>query len=211
MDAAIEKLLILALPIIFAITMQQAVQAYVANYFGDRTPAMSGRLTFNPAKHIDIVGTLVVPAICIMLGGILFGWAKPVPIDFRNLRNPKKSIIWIEAAGPLACLAMAILWTLMLKASTYMGGNAYQVPLSLMSEAGMQVNVVLMVLNLIPIPPLAGGRILIAWLPTHLALKLAKLEPWGMILVVVLMMLHILQIVMVPIIIVLLTLLKALV
>ena len=182
----IQKIAIYALPVIFAITVHEAAHGYAARYFGDMTAHLAGRISLNPIKHIDPFGTILVPALMMMAGGILFGWAKPVPVDFSRLRNPKRDMLWVAAAGPASNLVMAILWVFALKFSaglpTYIG-----VPLELMAQAGVMINVVLMVLNLLPLPPLDGGRIAVSLLPHHLAYRYAKVERYGFIILIVLL------------------------
>ncbi len=184
--SVIQKIAIYALPVIFAITVHEAAHGYAARYFGDQTAARAGRITLNPLKHIDPFGTILLPAMTIFLGGILFGWAKPVPVDFGKLRNPKKDMLWVAAAGPAANLVMAIFWIFILKFSINMP-DAFIVPLTLMAKAGVGINIVLMVLNLLPLPPLDGGRIAVSLLPRDLAMKFAQLERYGFIILIVLL------------------------
>ncbi|MGZ8982596.1 MAG: site-2 protease family protein [Methylotenera sp.] len=182
----IQKIVIYALPVIFAITVHEAAHGYVAKYFGDMTAFNEGRISLNPIKHIDPFGTILLPAITIMLGGILFGWAKPVPVDFNRLRNPKKDMLWVAAAGPASNFIMAIFWALVIKfALTAPEAIAY--PLALMGKAGVSINIVLMVLNLLPLPPLDGGRIAVSLLPHRLARPFAQLERYGFIILIVLL------------------------
>ena len=182
----IQKIVIYALPVIFAITVHEAAHGYVAKYFGDMTAFNEGRISLNPIKHIDPFGTILLPAITIMLGGILFGWAKPVPVDFNRLRNPKKDMLWVAAAGPASNFIMAIFWALVIKfALTAPESIAY--PLALMGKAGVSINIVLMVLNLLPLPPLDGGRIAVSLLPHRLARPFAQLERYGFIILIVLL------------------------
>jgi Zn-dependent protease len=185
MEEFVSTLAIWALPVIFAITLHEAAHGYVARHFGDPTAYLAGRISLNPIRHIDPVGTLLVPgailAMSKLLGGgaILFGWAKPVPVDFSRLRHPKRDMLWVAAAGPGANLFMALIWAMFFKLATVMPENSYTVPLMKMSDAGIQINAILMLLNLIPIPPLDGGRIAVSLLPHHLAWRFAKLEPFG--------------------------------
>lgn len=185
MDSLIPTLAIWAVPVLLAITLHEAAHGYVARHFGDPTAHLAGRITLNPIKHIDPVGTLLVPAGILALSslfggsGILFGWAKPVPVDFSRLRQPKADMLWVAAAGPFVNLLMAMGWALAFKLATILPPSDYTVPLMKMSDAGMQINSVLMVLNLLPIPPLDGGRIAVSLLPHRLAWRFAQLEPYG--------------------------------
>jgi len=183
----IQKIAVYALPVIFAITLHEAAHGYAARHFGDTTAYMLGRISLNPLRHIDPIGTVLVPLLTLLLGGILFGWAKPVPVNFSHLRNPKKDMLWVAAAGPMANLAMAVFWTIMIKLATLMPGNSLALPLFLMGQAGVTINVVLMILNLLPLPPLDGGRIAVSLLPHNLAYRFALIEPYGLILLVLLM------------------------
>jgi Zn-dependent protease len=193
----IQKIAVYALPIIFAITVHEASHGYVARYFGDMTAHFQGRITLNPLKHIDPFGTILVPAVMLMAGGFLFGWAKPVPVDFSRLRNPKRDMMWVAAAGPVSNLIMAILWALILNFSSLVPA-AFTVPLQLMAQAGITINVVLMVLNLLPLPPLDGGRIAVSLLPNHLAAKYARVEPYGFFILLALLITGILGVIMGP-------------
>ena len=185
MDSLISALAIWALPVLLAITLHEAAHGYVARYFGDPTADQAGRITLNPLRHIDPVGTLLVPASILALsslfgaGGILFGWAKPVPVNFSRLRNPKADMLWVAAAGPFTNLLMALGWAILFRIALVGEPGAYTVPLLKMADAGMQINAVLMVLNLLPLPPLDGGRIAVSLLPHHLAWRCARLEPYG--------------------------------
>ena len=181
----LQTLAIYALPVIFGITLHEAAHGYVARHFGDNTAYVLGRVSLNPVRHIDMVGTILLPLLILVAskllgtGGILFGWAKPVPVDFSALRHPKRDMLWVAAAGPLANLLMAMLWALTLKIALITPLNAFTLPLSLMAEAGITVNLVLMVLNLLPILPLDGGRIAVSLLPNRLAYSYSRLEPYG--------------------------------
>ena len=182
----IQKIVIYALPVIFAITVHEAAHGYAAKHFGDMTAFNAGRITLNPLKHIDPFGTILLPALTIMLGGILFGWAKPVPVDFRRLRNPKKDMLWVAAAGPASNFVMAIFWVLLMKFSVNMP-EVFALPMALMAKAGVSINIVLMVLNLLPLPPLDGGRIAVSLLPMRLARPFAQIERYGFIILIVLL------------------------
>jgi Zn-dependent protease len=175
----IQKISVYALPVLFAITLHEAAHAYVAKYWGDNTAYNLGRVSLNPLRHIDPVGTILLPLMCLAVGGFLFGWAKPVPVRFGNLRNVRAGMRWVAAAGPLANFAMAVLWVLLFKLAVVMN-NSYSEPLALMSQAGIGINVVLMVLNLMPLLPLDGGRIVESLLPPGLAYQYSRLEPYGM-------------------------------
>lgn len=194
---AIQRIAIYALPVLFAITVHEAAHGYAARYFGDMTAAAAGRISLNPMRHIDPIGTLVLPAITLLVGGMLFGWAKPVPVNFSRLRNPKSDMLWVAAAGPGSNFVMALLWALAIRIAVFLPPFIAQ-PLALMGAAGIMINVVLMVLNLLPIPPLDGGRIAVSLLPMPWAQRFAQLEPYGFVILLILMFTHILGIVMWP-------------
>jgi len=179
----IQKIAIYALPVIFAITVHEAAHGFAARFFGDMTADRAGRITLNPLKHIDPIGTILLPALTLLVGGILFGWAKPVPVDFSRLRNPKRDMLWVAAAGPASNFVMALFWALMIKLSVS-SPNIYSEPMALMGQAGVMINVVLMVLNLLPLPPLDGGRIAVSLLPNHMAYKYAQVERFGLIILI---------------------------
>lgn len=197
----IQIITIWALPVIFAITLHEAAHGYVARYFGDMTAYEAGRISLNPLRHIDPMGTVVVPLVTLLLtvsfGGILFGWAKPVPVNFGRLRRPKQDMLWVAAAGPGINLAMALFWALMIKIGPTLPGN-FATPLMLMGQAGVQINVVLMVLNLLPLPPLDGGRIAVSLLPAHAALRFSRIEPYGIVILLVLLVTGVLNVVLFP-------------
>ncbi|MBB5016952.1 Zn-dependent protease [Chitinivorax tropicus] len=196
----IQKICVYAIPVLFAITMHEAAHAYAAMRFGDRTAAELGRLSLNPIRHIDWVGTILLPMVCLALGGFLFGWAKPVPVDFRRLRHPLRDMVWVAGAGPASNLAMAIGWVLMLKLAMANPDSYFSLPLAYMAQAGVGINVSLMVLNLLPIPPLDGGRIAVGLLPRSLAQPLAGIEPYGMFILIGLMATGLLTALMQPLI-----------
>jgi Zn-dependent protease len=184
-----QKVAIWALPVLFAITLHEVAHGWVASKFGDQTARLSGRLTINPIKHIDLMGTIVVPLLMLFFSGFIFGWAKPVPVDARNLRNPRRDMAIVAIAGPVSNLLMAIFWAAIAKVGILLlDGNAWLgVPLVLMGEAGIMINLVLGVLNCIPIPPLDGGRVLSNLLPGRWAWHLAKIEPYSLLILVLLM------------------------
>ncbi len=185
----IQILAVLVLPVLFAITVHEAAHGWAAGYLGDRTARMLGRVTLNPLKHIDPIGTVVVPLATFFLTGFLFGWAKPVPVDVRNLHNPRRDMALVALAGPGANLLMAILWGLAIQLALALWNVSPWLaqPLAYMGAAGVLINVLLMVLNLFPLLPLDGGRVLNALLPRHLAMSFSRLEPYGLILLVVLL------------------------
>ncbi|MGB4813065.1 MAG: site-2 protease family protein [Methylophilaceae bacterium] len=182
----IQKIIIYATPIILAITVHEAAHGYAARHFGDFTAEKAGRITLNPFKHIDLFGTILLPAMTIFLGGVLFGWAKPVPVNFEALRNPKKDMLWVAAAGPASNFVMAIIWVLVLKLSLG-ASEAVAIPLAAMAQAGISINIVLMVLNLLPLPPLDGGRIAVSLLPHDLAQRFAQVERFGFVILIALL------------------------
>jgi Zn-dependent protease len=196
----VQTVAIYALPVLFAITLHEAAHGYVARHFGDMTAHAQGRISLNPARHIDIVGTIVVPLIILLLSGgkFLFGWAKPVPVNYSALKRPRQHMAWVAAAGPGANLVMALVWALLLKLAVVLPPNFFSMPLRLMGEAGIVVNLVFMFLNLLPILPLDGGRILASLLPHRAAWQYAKLEPWGVPLLLVLLVTNVLNFVLEP-------------
>lgn len=178
----VQKIIIWVIPVIFAVTIHETAHGWVALQFGDRTAQMLGRLTLNPIKHIDPIGTIVVPAVLAVTTGFIFGWAKPVPVNERNLRNPKKDMAWVALAGPFSNLIMAILWSIIV-----LIGLSFSDALAYMGLVGIFINSILMLLNLLPLPPLDGGRILMSVLPGPLAWKLSRIEPYGFIILVALL------------------------
>ncbi len=195
----VQKVAIWVIPVLFAITLHEVAHGWVASKFGDQTARLAGRLTINPMKHIDLMGTVVVPLMMLVLGGFIFGWAKPVPVDPRNLRNPRYNMVVVAAAGPIANLLMAIFWAGIVKLG--LNVNAwFGVPLIYMGQAGMMINIVLCVLNCLPIPPLDGGRALCNLLPGQLGWSLYRLEPYGFLILILLMLTGVLSYVMEPII-----------
>ena len=190
MDIAnlIQTIAIYALPVIFAITVHEAAHGYVARYFGDNTAWVMGRVTLNPMKHIDLVGTIVMPVLLYVAtaGTFLFGYAKPVPVRFGNLRKPKQHMVWVALAGPGANFLQALLWGVLLYLAN--GAGVTERFVLEMCRAGMLVNVVMFVFNLFPLPPLDGGRILVGLLPWRQAQLVSRVEPWGFFIVMALVL-----------------------
>ncbi|MBS0336057.1 MAG: site-2 protease family protein [Proteobacteria bacterium] len=200
MNQLIQTIAIYALPVLFAITLHEAAHGYVARHFGDMTAFAQGRISLNPLRHVDPVGTLLVPLVILLVSGgrFLFGWAKPVPVNYSALRKPKQHMAWVAAAGPAANLAMAIGWALLLKAGMAMPESSYSEPMARMAEAGVRVNLIFMLLNLLPILPLDGGRVLASLLPNRMSWQYAKLEPWGLPVLLVLVVTNMLDAVLGP-------------
>jgi Zn-dependent protease len=200
----IQTIAIYALPVLFAITLHEAAHGYVARHFGDMTAYAQRRISLNPLRHVDPVGTLLVPLVILLLSGgrFLFGWAKPVPVNYSALRKPKQHMAWVAAAGPLANLAMALGWALLLKAGLVLPESSYSEPMVRMAEAGVRVNLIFMFLNLLPILPLDGGRILASLLPNRMSWQYAKLEPFGLPVLLVLAVTNLLDAVLSPLLVV---------
>ena len=181
MDIAnlIQTVAIYALPVLFAITVHEAAHGYMARHFGDNTAYLQGRITLNPVKHIDPIGTIAMPLLLYFAtsGAFLFGYAKPVPVDFNALRNPKRDMVWVALAGPASNFAQAIFWALMLVVLAAM--NVDEPFFVKMAQAGILVNLVMWAFNLFPLPPLDGGRILVGLLPWKQAQMVSRIEPWG--------------------------------
>ena len=178
----VQKIIIAAVPIIFAITVHEVAHGWVASKLGDPTAKLAGRLTLNPVKHIDPLGTIAVPLLMIALTPFAFGWAKPVPVDWRNLKQPRRDMALVAAAGPGANIIMLALWTLLLSVLPTTGAGASYMPalLSEMAKIGIIINIVLIALNLLPLPPLDGSRIVTAFLSPAAAHKYNMLERWGL-------------------------------
>ena len=187
----VQTLAVWSLPVLFSFTLHEVVRGRVALALGDRTARDMGRLSFNPMKHVDPVGTLLLPGIMIALhSGFMFGWGKPVPIDPRNFKNPRRDFAIVSAVGPLSYLGMAIAWGLVAKLALIQGAqDGVWLGVGLMSRAGMLINLSLMVLNLLPLPPLDGGRVLVGLLPAPSAYKLAQVERYSPFILLLLMML----------------------
>jgi Zn-dependent protease len=184
----IQIITIYAVPLILAITLHEAAHAYAARYFGDSTAYMLGRMTLNPFKHIDPVWTIVIPIVTLLLSPFAFGAAKPVPVNFAALRNPKRDMIWVAAAGPLANFFMMLAWAAIGKVIVGLPNSPPVEFLAYVAEAGITVNALLMVFNLFPLLPLDGGRIVTGLLPDRLAYSYSRLEPYGMMILVLLIL-----------------------
>lgn len=179
-DQLMQTIAIAAIPILFAITLHEAAHGYVARHFGDMTAFQQGRISLNPLRHIDPIGTILLPLLTLWMGGILFGWAKPVPVNFAALRRPKQDMLWVALAGPASNLFMALCWALVAKLAWMFPSSYFAEPMLEMARIGININAVLMVLNLLPLPPLDGGRIAVSLLPHRPAYKLSLIEPYGM-------------------------------
>jgi Zn-dependent protease len=194
----IQYFTISIIPVLLAITVHEAAHGYAAKHFGDKTAYFLGRITLNPIKHIDPVGTVVIPGMLLLLSApFLFGWAKPVPVNFSNLNNPKKDMMWVALAGPASNLVMAIIWAIILglfKSS----GASYALFVIGMAQVGIMINLVLMLLNLLPIPPLDGGRMAVSLLPSPWSYKLASIERYGMFILIFLIVSGLLSAILLP-------------
>jgi Zn-dependent protease len=199
-DQLIQTIALAAIPVLFAITLHEAAHGYVAKHFGDMTAYQAGRISLNPLRHIDPVGTVLLPLLTLWMGGILFGWAKPVPVNFAALRNPKKDMLWVAIAGPASNLVMALGWALLYKMGLIFSENYFADAALGMAMWGIKINVVLMVLNLLPLPPLDGGRVAVSLLPHRQAYQLAKIEPYGMFILIFLAVTPVLSLILSPII-----------
>ena len=212
MDATtIQKITIWILPVLLAVSLHEAAHAWMADKKGDPTSRLMGRLTFNPIKHIDPIGTILVPTLMIVMTGFAFGWAKPVPVDARNLQNPKKDMMWVALAGPASNFIMAIIWAIFLHISVMFvdSRSAVSLFLLLVPVAGITINVILGVLNLLPIPPLDGGRIINGLLSPQISEKYSKIEPYGFFIIIALMLTGILSYIIFPVIALVLMVLSA--
>jgi Zn-dependent protease len=195
-----QQFVIWSLPVLFAITMHEVAHGWVASKCGDQTAKLMGRLTLNPIKHIDPIGTILVPAVLFALGNFIFGWAKPVPVDARNLQNPRRDMIWVSLAGPLSNFIMAFIWAAAAKIGfSLVETNAWLgVPLFFMGKAGIMINLFLGLLNFIPIPPLDGSKILMSLLPPRFTPLMQKLELYSFLIIVLLAMSGILNMILMP-------------
>jgi Zn-dependent protease len=189
MDELIRNLAVYALPVLFALTMHDAAQAFVAKRFGDNTAHAAGRTTFNPLAHIDPIGTIVIPVAMYLMSGFVFGYAKPLPINYGQMRHPKRDMAWVALSGPGANFLMALIWLLIAIFLDYFGVQE-RFP-HLVADAGVQTNLWLMAFNLLPIPSMDGGRVLFSILPHKAAFQFARLEPYGFIILLALIFLHV--------------------
>ncbi|HLR13849.1 MAG TPA: site-2 protease family protein [Burkholderiaceae bacterium] len=189
----VQTITVYALPVLFGITIHEAAHGYVARHFGDPTAWQAGRISLNPIRHVDPVGTIAVPLFLLLtsklLGGagVLFGWAKPVPVNWNKLRNPKRDMLWVALAGPASNMLMAILWAMSASILFRMGMQNDDFWFR-MAIAGIQINLILMALNMLPLPPLDGGRIVFSLLPDQMAAQYAKIEPYGLLILILLML-----------------------
>ena len=185
----LQKIIVWPIPVLFAITVHEVAHGWVARRLGDQTAWRLGRLTLNPVKHVDLVGTIIVPALMLMFTPFVLGWAKPVPVDWRNLRKPKTDMIWVALAGPGSNFLMACAWALVLRVVVHYHQALPWIvgPLVLMCIAGVFVNSLMMVLNLLPLPPLDGGRVLTGLLPPALARRVGRIEPFGIFILIALL------------------------
>ncbi len=198
MNDTIQTIAVYALPVLFAITLHEAAHAYAARYFGDLTAYSQGRMSLNPARHIDPIGTVLLPLVLALLSSpFIFGYAKPVPVDYARLNHPKRDMMWVALAGPAANLLMALGW--MILYFVLYGADLREEYFFRVSEAGILVNLVLFAFNLFPLPPLDGGRIMTSLLPGRYAHKYARLEPYGFFIVLALAMLNLLKYWMIPV------------
>ena len=196
LNEIIQTIAIWALPVIFAITVHEVAHGWMAKKYGDNTAYAQGRLTLNPIHHIDWLGTIILPVLLLVSGtGMIFGWAKPVPVNGRYFKNPRKDMAMVALAGPVSNLLMALGWALCARFAFLINIESITIPLSLMGKAGISINLVLAVINLIPIPPLDGSRIITAILSNNMAYKYNQIEPYGFYILIALMYFGILGII----------------
>ena len=183
------QIIIWAIPVLFAVTLHEVGHGWAAKQLGDMTAANMGRLSLNPLKHIDPIGTIVIPLVTFFLSGFIFGWAKPVPVNWNQLRNTKRDIALVALAGPAANLIMIVFWLMLMKLIITLAdqNNMLAHVMLFMASAGIAINSLLMILNLFPLPPLDGSRVVFSLLPTQLAYRYSKIEPYGMIILVILL------------------------
>ncbi len=197
--SVIQRIAVWILPVIFAITVHEVAHGWVAKKYGDNTASRLGRLTLNPVKHVDLFGTIILPGLLLMTGtGFIFGWAKPVPVDARNFKRPLKDMAVVALAGPVSNLIMAFMWALIIRLGIFIGTNAEAVSLPLIytGVAGVSINLVLAMINLLPIPPLDGSRILTGILPNYWAWQYNRLERYGFIILLVLLYTKVLNVIL---------------
>jgi Zn-dependent protease len=195
----VQKIAVWILPVIFAITVHETAHGWVAKKYGDNTASMQGRLTLNPIKHIDWLGTIIIPGLLLLTGtGFIFGWAKPVPVDARNFKNPRHDMAIVALAGPVSNLLMALTWALIARIGITIGTSAENVSLPLIYTgiAGISINLVLALINLLPIPPLDGSRVLTGILPSRLAWQYNQLERYGFIILLILLYTRVLNVIL---------------
>lgn len=190
----VQRIVVWILPVVFAITVHEVAHGWVAKKMGDPTADNLGRLTLNPIKHIDLLGTIILPGLLLITGtGFIFGWAKPVPVDARYFKKPLRDMAWVAAAGPLSNVFMALGWALVARLGMFVGVDNISQPLVYMGFAGIEINLVLFIINLLPIPPLDGSRILTAFLSPRVAWQYTKLEPYGFYILLILLYTHVLS------------------
>lgn len=196
-SAKLAQIVIWAIPVIFAITVHEVAHGWVASKCGDNTAKMLGRLTLNPIKHIDLLGTIILPLLMLLFSGFVFGWAKPVPVDWRNLRRPRIDMALVAVAGPLANLAMALIWCMIGYLSS-MGNSDVSAIFYAMSKAGIMINAILMLLNILPLPPLDGSRVVSSLLSPRIAFYYNRIEPYGFWILIILLATGVLSQILMP-------------